>query len=160
MAFRNGQPCNGDAIRARKFIDANEVFFDAKNSAYIFSLCDGTRIELIASGIHNFDQPFDGGMIMMRQLTTPICQFILDYANASRCVAIPATSEFCVLVPDPTLLSELPSGFTDDFKPLIIQSADDVAMALERPFMSWSGTRDRVLGKTTMNNKGLPSKLP
>ena len=145
MAFRNGVSSVGDAVSARRIVDAFQFDLDSQLNVYRIMLDDGARVEMYADGIHSDDKPFDNAMIALRGESESTYEFIFNFTNAAKMVAVPAMSPVCALVPCEALVGHLPDGFADDIELIPVRNGREVSAALDGGYSTWKAYRDRIV---------------
>lgn len=146
VAFRGGAAGTADAVAARRVLDGFRYRPEPERDGYYdVSFSDGSHVELYADGLSGGEKPFDGGMFVLRSITSAGADFIFEFAQAAGCAIFPAMNPNCVLVPRHDLTAELPESVVKDFPLIPVVSGAELLAVIQGGLDAWRAYRDRVV---------------
>ena len=145
-AFRDGEKGTANADAALEVLKRCRYEHRAEFDAYTVHFDDGSDLEMYAGGLASGDQPFDGAMFALHDVSDSIASFIYEFSRAAGCSICPAMEPPCVLLPRQDLIAHLPEDLREEFQIIPVASGGELLAALEGGYDAWRTYRERVLG--------------
>jgi hypothetical protein len=112
---------------------------------YVVSLPEGGDVEFSASGLESQDS-FNGCAFHVRGFSDSLAKFIFDIARAGDMVIIPAMEGNPLILLSEAQRPHVHPDALKSLRPVVVNSAQELAALLGGGFGAWSRYRDQVLG--------------
>ncbi len=150
VAFRDQEKVPADVVAARAVIDRYQYSCTPPGDSYIrIEIDEEQELAMIASGLLNEKEEFDGAMVMLGGMTDENMDFIYMFSKAAQCVLFPASSPPCVIVPSRDLVKHLPLDQLEEFTVVPVENGTELMEALSGGYEEWK----IILDKSRMDDR-------